>query len=217
MDYNQRANGSTAPPLELSDEHRRMLLEESGIDPKIVAQRGYRTVCNRTEIPGCFPRWQRVRGLLAPMFSPDGETTSYQLRPHKPIVRKDGDAPKYETPHGSQMIVDVHPRNRDKVRDASVPLWITEGIKKGDSLASRGVCAIALAGVWNYAVAETHGKELLPCWDHVALKGRRVYIVYDSDVMVKKDVQLALERLVAALEAWGADVRVIYLSEVLDA
>jgi hypothetical protein len=31
-------------------------------------------------------------------------------------------------------------------RDASVPLWITEGVKKADSLTSRALCSVALQG-----------------------------------------------------------------------
>jgi hypothetical protein len=57
---------------------------------------------------------------------------------------------------------------------------------------------------------------MLPCWDHVRLDGRRVYVVFDSDVMVKENVQLALERFVEALGGRGADVRVVYLPDAPD-
>jgi hypothetical protein len=183
-----------------------MLFEESGIDPEIAAERGYRTVRSRSELSE-YPDWQRRLGLYVPMLSPDGSSTSSQIRPNTP--RRKG--PKYETPAASKMIADVHPRNLEAVRDAGRDLWLTEGCKKGDALASRGLCAISLAGVWNFAVGGTKGRQLLPCFDNVALEGRRVFVVFDSDVMTKPEVQEALARLVAALEVRGADVFVVYL------
>lgn len=207
-----RHGGDATEALDLSPEHRRMLFEESGLDAGIAAERGYRTVRIRSELSE-YPEWQRRLGLYVPMFSPDGSSTSSQIRPNKP--RRKG--PKYETPAASKMLADVHPRNFEAVKDAGRDLWITEGVKKGDALASRGLCAIALAGVWNFAVAGTRGRELLPCFDSVALEGRRVFVVFDSDVMTKPEVQEALARLVAALKERGADVYVVYLpAEGLD-
>jgi hypothetical protein len=192
----------------LSPPHRRMLLEESGISAGVVAERGYRTVKSRAELLA-FPMWQRRLGLLLPVYSPDGQSTTAQLRPDRPRRDKNGKAIKYDTPSGSRALLDVHPRMLSKIGDEEKgeALWITEGIKKGDSLSSRGRCTISLIGVWNF---QRNG-ELLPCWDHVVLAGRRVYVIFDSDVMVKPEVQLALERLVAALEDRGAEVLVVYL------
>jgi hypothetical protein len=185
-----------------------MLLEESAISPEIVAGRGYRTASSRSEVPAVFPDYQRRRGLVIPTFSPSG-ATSYQLRPDVPRVRG-GKARKYEQPGGVGCILDVHPRMMAAVADPGVRLWVGEGVKKGDALASRGECVISLSGVWNWQA----GGEPLACWEHVPLSGREVLVVFDSDVMVKPEVQLALERLVAFLEGQGARVRVIYLPGV---
>ena len=87
-----------------------------------------------------------------------------------------------------------------------MPLFITEGIKKGDALVSRGLCAIALIGVWNWRGTNEHGgKTAFPAWERVALNGRKVYIVFDSDVMEKVEVYAALSRLKGFLESRGAD------------
>ena len=196
-----------APDALVSEDHRRMLIEESGIGAAVVTERGYRTV-GRPEVPEAFGGYQRRPGLLVPMFSPDGKTTSHQLRPDAPRVR-DGKAIKYETAGGSRCVLDVHPRMRQAAGDPAVPLWITEGIKKADSLTSRGFCTVGLVGVWNWQ----RDGALLPCWDHVALEGREVRVVFDSDVVVKPGVQLALERLVAALGERGARVLVVYLPD----
>jgi hypothetical protein len=193
----------------LAEKHRRALEEGSAIAADVIAARGYRTV-SRSEVPEAFKPYQRRAGLLIPVHSPSGQT-GYRLRPDRPRKGKDGKPRKYEQVAGQGNSLDVHPRNFGKLRDPSVPLWITEGEKKGDSLASAGLCAVALFGVWGYAVPGTHGRELLPDFDHIALKGRRVYVVFDEDVMRKSGPQMALERFTEALTARGADVWVIYL------
>jgi len=184
-----------------------MLLEESGNSLEIVAERGYYTARGGSEVPEVFEDYQRRPGLVVPMYSPDGITQSYQLRPDRP--RKNG--PKYETPEGSEVIVDVHPRMLDEIRNGDGELWITEGCKKGDALTSRGLPTISLAGVWMWCVPKTRPYTLKFCFDSVQLDGRTVYVVFDNDVMVKAEVQQALGALVSALEERGADVLVVYL------
>jgi hypothetical protein len=193
----------------LSDKHRHQLVVESDIAPDIVAERGYRTVRGRAELQE-FEEYQRRSGLLIPVRSPSG-ATGRRLRPDRPRKGKDGKPRRYEQAAGTPNMLDVHPRSVEALGDADVDLWVTEGEKKADSLTSRGLCSVALFGVWGWCVTSTKGRELLPCWGHIVLKGRRVYVVFDSDVTEKENVQLALERLVAALEARGAEVLVVYL------
>jgi hypothetical protein len=203
-----RTDKLAAPTPPLSEEHRSMLEEESGISRAAVDARGYRTVERRDELPDAFKGKQRRRGLLIPTLSPSGER-GYRLRPDKPISR----GRKYEQPAGVGCILDVHPFSWEGVRNKAVDLWIVEGEKKADSLVSRGECAIALTGVWNWQ----RDGEPLPCWEHVPLEGRAVYVAFDSDVLTNWQVQLALKRLVAFLEGRGAHVLVVYLPEVSDA
>jgi hypothetical protein len=189
-------------------------LEESSIAPEIATERGYETVTSRTELLAFKGYQRRTPAFRIPLYSPDGITRSYQIRPDNPRQGKPREGKprkliKYETPGDSNVILDVHPRMRDEVRGGGSDLWITEGVKKADSLTSRGLPTVGLIGVWNWQ----RGGELLPCWDHVQLDGRRVCVVFDSDVMTKPEVQLALERLVAALEGRGADIQVIYLPD----
>src|SRR5829696_5489564 len=196
----------------LSDSHRRMLFEESEIAPEVAAERGYYTARRRSEVPEVFKNYQRRRGLVVPMFSPDGETVGYQLRPDNP--RKGG--PKYETPGGISPVVDVHPRMREEARHGDSPLLITEGAKTGDAATSRGVCTVVLAGVWMWCVPKVKPYRLKPCFDHIRLEGREVFVAFDSDCMSKAGVQDALAALVAALEERGALVKVIYLPDAGD-
>src|SRR5215207_7559206 len=186
----------------LAAHHRAMLEQESSIAPKVIEVRGYRTVETKPELETLgFGRAQRkVPGLLLPIYAPGGEILVYQFRPDEPRI-KNGRPVKSETPSGSRMALDVHPFAREKLGDPSVPLFITEGIKKGDALVSQDLCAIALIGVWNWrGTNEYGGKTALPEWESVALNDREVYIIFDSDVMLKQEVHAALARLKAFLE-----------------
>jgi hypothetical protein len=78
----------------------------------------------------------------------------------------------------------------------AIDLWITEGTKKADSGASHGLCIIALNGMWGFKSKNVFGGvTILGDWDFVALNGRTVNIVFDSDVMIGPEVKSALERL----------------------
>src|SRR5215218_1021016 len=197
----------------LSDSHQRQL-NASDISAKVSAARDYRTIRRRSEVPDKFADWQRRLGLLVPTYSPDGRTSGYQLRPNKPIARKSGSTPRYETPAGSTITLDVNPLMLEEVRHGDGDLCVTEGCKKGDSLASRGEPAVGFIGVWNMAVPKTKGTVPLSCWQHVRLRGRRVIIVFDADSRINPHVQEALRRAVVMLEGLGAVVLAVYLPAV---
>jgi hypothetical protein len=205
----------------LQPHHLAMLREESAISDEVILARGYRTVTQPGELADLgFTEAQRLApGLLLPLHPTDGSApTLYIYRPDNPraVASKDGARRilKYEAPKGSGTRVDCPPACQAQIGDPNVDLWITEGQKKADSLASRGLCAIALLGVWNWKGRNAQGgTTLLADWDYVALKGRRAHIVYDSDVMTKPQVQMAMRRLVEHLQRKGATVDTIYLPQ----
>jgi hypothetical protein len=198
--------------LPLSDEHRKMLEVESSISPKYIVGRGYYTASRLADVPEVFKGRQRRLGLVIPTYSPSG-ATGFRLRPNKRI----SPGRKYEQPYGVGSILDVHPFNLERVRNPHIELWITEGEKTADSLASRGECVISIPGVNNFARKGSRGVEGLPCWDYIPLQERTANVVFDSDVLTNPGIQLALERLVALLDRRGASVYVVYLPEVGDA
>ncbi len=210
----QTRNGlsdSTAKAGGLSAEHRHMLEVESGIAPAVIASRGYRTVTTKAELRGLgfSEPQQRIPALLVPVFDVYGQLVTYQARPVMPRIVK-GKALKYETPKGSSMALDVPIAVREQLGNPKRSLWITEGAKKADAAVSRGLDCIALLGVWNWRGTNEHGgKAILTAFDVIAWNGRRVYLAFDSDVLEKDAVWLALTRLGAVLEQRGADVRVI--------
>lgn len=206
----------TAPngAVVLEPHHLEMLVQGSGIDPEVVAERGYRTIRwadDLTRLTFARPQ-RRTPGLLLPVRTPDDSHDLAVYRPDNPRSDKQGKVRKYETPKGAGLRIDVPPRCLPQLDDPRIPLWVTEGIKKSDALASRGLCAIALLGVWGFLVRNRHGGTTLAAdLDYIALKGRVARIVFDSDVTTKFGVRQALERFRTHLQRKGAIVEIIYL------
>src|SRR5918994_4187373 len=73
--------------------HRRMLLEESGISPAVVAERGYYTVKTKAEIAklGFSKPQRREPALVIPMYSPAGKLVTHQIRTDAPERTARGD------------------------------------------------------------------------------------------------------------------------------
>jgi len=203
--------------LDLLPQHA-ALLRASAISPEVAKARGYRSDTVKADLKrlGFSQSQQLVPALALPVWQLGREIAFHQIRPDDPRLR-DGKKVKYETPPKVRMVLDVSPTVRHLLADPSVPLWITEGIRKGDALASLGLCAIALLGVWNWRGKNAKGgSAALADWDGVALKAadgapRSVYLCFDSDVIQKPEVRQALARLKEFLESRGAEVLVVLL------
>src|SRR5215211_1798593 len=130
--------------------HRQQLVKESGIAPQVILDRGYRTVKIKAELKrlGFGRSQQRAPALVIPMYGPTGELVTHQIKPDSPRKDRDGKPIKYETPAKSRVRLDIHPSQADRLKKPTIPLWITEGVKKADCLVSHGQCTVALQGVW---------------------------------------------------------------------
>lgn len=207
--------------MQLTDKHLKMLREESGINDEVITTRGYRTVTDEKELIalGFTTAQRRTPGLLIPGYAPDGINGFYSFRPDAPRQRRNSNREpvdgfiKYETPSKSGVRVDCPPLCQPMMADPSIPLWITEGAKKADALASHGFCAVSLNGVHSFkGKNEFGGVTWLADWDYIAINNNRdVRIVFDSDVMQKPEVRKALERLTEHMQRKGAHVSVAYL------
>lgn len=198
----------------LSDAHLAMLRDESGISDEVIVARGARTVTDVKELValGFSQRQLRQPGLLLPLHGTDGSQPFCVYRPDAPSLGKDGKAIKYEIPTGQGVRLDCPPCCRPLLADPAIPLWITEGQKKADALASRGACAVALLGVWNFKGKNAFGGvALLADFDYITLNGRDVRLVFDNDLMRKAEVRKVLERLTEHLQRKGAHVSAVYL------
>jgi P4 family phage/plasmid primase-like protien len=210
----------------LFDEHQRELLIESAIDPQVIAERGYRTAGLPTPadegprleleaagIPGWAirERWN-FPGLIIPWYRATGERTGIQYKPRSPITI-DGKPRRYASPRGQASTIDVHPRWTvldpgvlPPIRDVKRPLHITEGVKKADSLTSKGLVTAALTGVFSWR--NSHGT--LGDWEDIPVKGRVVVVVFDADCVENRNVLAAMKRLGRWLKSKGATVKYVY-------
>lgn len=226
MDYSK--NTPLVPDAQmLSEAHWHMLTEGSGIAPEVIAERGYRTSTGYSELKslGILARRDtHTKGLLLPVMGLQGKPVQTYIaredrsvpmmlyRPDTPQINSEGHAQKYLYPGHQGMRLDVHPRSVPHLSNPAIPLWITEGIKKSDSLVTPGLCALTLLGVdcWR-GTNQYGGKGALPEWQDIALNGREVRIVFDSDIMDKATVERALLALASYLTSKGAHVHAAYL------
>jgi hypothetical protein len=75
------------------------------------------------------------------------------------------------------------PACRESLGNPVVPLWFVEGVKKADSLASRGECAVTLTGVWNFKGRNAlGGTTILADFDYIALKDRETIYVLTQTI-----------------------------------
>lgn len=184
------------------------MLRASGIAADVIEERGYFSPTEGT--PEIADRLAALKvrfstgdrdGLVIPMYGPTGELVSAQFRLDTLPAATGGKKPlRYLSPVGVPNKLDVHPRNASRVKDPSVRLWITEGVKKADALTSRGECVIALTGVFNWrSKLGTLGE-----WEDVPLRDREVIVCFDSDASEKRQVLLAMVRLGRWLKSKGA-------------
>jgi putative DNA primase/helicase len=188
----------------------REVTEESAIDPAVAWERGYYLEKTKRGLErlGFRRNQQRAPALVIPRFSPSGAPIFPQIKPDNPLVeeRNGKSRPrKYETPAGTRVRLSVSPRALPMMRDVQQTLYITEGDKKADALASVGECCISLQGVECWRVLED--------WEEVKLYGREAVIAFDADVMVNPNVQKALQGLAAFLRERGALVKYLLWPE----
>ncbi len=206
----------------LSEDHRRVLVEGSGIAPEVLERYCVRTIERGRDLPRGFSRRQRSRapGMLFEVVRPNGEI-GYSFRPDEP----DPDSPgrKYEQPCKAYGAVGnflgIYETSPGLLADPSVPLYFVEGHKKALSMVSAygaagiGIVAVAISGVWNWL------SEGAAIGDMVGLPlegGRECAVVFDSDMLRKPGVQGAAGRLSEYLLGRGTRVRVAYLSDGAD-
>jgi hypothetical protein len=208
--------------LPLVPDHQKLLMNDSAILPEVAAERGYYSVDTKDGYPQLkalgFPRAhaKHTPGLCLPLHTPDGQQPLTVYRPDQPYVDGKGDTHKYLLPSNTGVRIDCPPRCLALIKDPTIPLWITEGQRKEDSLASLGAAVIGVLGVWSFKGKNPFGgMTVLADLDYIAFNaGREVRIIYDSDVMVNTKVRAALERLTEHLQRRGSQVRAVYLPHV---
>jgi hypothetical protein len=191
--------------------HCDLLQEHYGLPCDIIAERGYESVLEETVLEelGFSKSHRRVPGILIPLHRTDGSRHGVVYRPDVPAERN-GRKAKYVSPRGSGRQLDVPPRCQPRIGDPSVPLFIVEGHQKVDAVAARGGCAAAIDGVYGWRGKNAVGGiTALPDWEDIALKGRTIYLGFDSDARSNEQVAQALRRLDRWLSSKNAVVKAL--------
>src|SRR6516162_5352292 len=132
--------------MTLTPRHYTMLHDERAIADAIITERGYQSLAHPEDLRDVgFSKAQAkaAPALGIPLWDVHGQRHGWQMRPDAPRQFHDGSVAKHETPKGDGNILDVHPSVQPLLGNPTVPLWITEGTPKGDSLVSKGCCTIA--------------------------------------------------------------------------
>lgn len=140
--------------------------------------------------------------MVFPYRDATGAVVLNRVKPDRP-----GDGGKYLAPKGSAVRAYIPEAVRALLEYAAQPLIVTEGEKKTLAATQAGFPTIGLSGVECWHVKKS--TQLIPDLEHVAWKGREVFIAFDSDAADNPKVKDAECLLAAALETRGAKVRVV--------
>jgi len=136
-------------------------------------------------------------GIVVPYFHP---LTSELLETQRiryfdpPLV--EGKPRRYQQLRGTpvEAYFDPNVEWEPIFKNPKIDLYITEGEMKAIAANQHGYVTIAIGGVDSFG-----GETLTPLLQKIKWKGRRVYIVYDSDAATKENVLRAERRLAEVL------------------
>lgn len=215
-------------------DHHREEWERSGVAPSII-ERNVWSIEDPRELDELLNqntdrRWQHsaelVPGWAVAGVDASGERTNLgaQYKPDHPRAqRDDAGEPKLDSDGNPKRIKYESPRKQrlaplllemeqadywaNVKADIHTPILITEGAKKAGSALTQGFPCISLPGV---STGQKLGRLRPELLEFCGL-GRRIYLAFDSDLLVKPSVQNALDQLGRLIAEAGAVVSVVQL------
>lgn len=159
-----------------------------------------------------------VEGYQLPVFGPKRElrTNRYRALP-RPGATYSG--PKYlsqkqESNRFFFSPLQIRPTWQSLLVDSKTAIAITEGEKKASAACKAGLPTVGIGGVWSFVFATGSKKEgstdfgrslrASKDFDLIDWEGREVLLIFDSDVVEKINVELALNALAGELLKRGA-------------
>lgn len=227
-------HGAMQPRSELTPNHLAML-GRSFVTPEL-AKRAQLSIVDEDEgamiVGQARKNGRSFRGYKIPFFWPgEAQPREYQLRRDQPDIERDNkgiekETKKYLMPPGrGNLLYFVPGTDPSLLKDASLPVAITEGAKKALALehlrevSNFNILPVALIGVWNWKgnVGKTTAsngervdvKGVIPDLDEITWENRTTYIVFDANASTNSSVEMARQRLSEELAGRGADVRIV--------
>lgn len=147
-----------------------------------------------------------------PYFNLDGSVRSDVRR----FRLLDGKLPKYLMTPGSMPSIYLDPIRPWPViaAETGLPIIVVEGEKVAAAACNIGLNCIALGGVWSFRSKKHNRLSLIDDFYQFNWAGRRVKIVFDSDVMTKPAVLGALHSFSYELSGLGASPCTVILEDV---
>jgi len=207
-------------------------LEQSGISPELIAEAGLRSVTDVESYNFGFRNGgSSTCGLLFPFTDPTTWRLSKRFSLLKPDAQVSGR--KYLSPVGETLRLYLVPGLTDShLKDASIPVWIVEGIKKSLAVETwrlrdgRPGVVVGISGCWGWrrkikgllpnGTIGKVGSEPIPDLDLLMWEGREVWICLDGDAITNKRVGQAERALVKELKTRGAIVHIVRIPPVTD-
>lgn len=156
-----------------------------------------------------------------PYFDPRGDETSFERYRYLEDMRSGFDVEtdkkglRYVQKTGTinevyyPPLVDWAAIAKDVTRD----IIITEGEFKAACGCAHGFNVIGLGGVWSFRSAKA-GLEYIPALKWVLYKGRKVYVLFDSDAKSNADIRRAENALCDLLASFGAIPSIARLPDI---
>ena len=190
---------------------------------KVAARLGFEPLTGE-QLVKRYPQLTRypAAGFLLPYFDSAGKRTDFfryryleqpALTGFDLLVQPNRKAIRYIQPAATDPCQYFAPLSNwaPILRDAAIPLFVTEGELKAACAVSMKIPTIGLGGVSNFQSAT---ETFLPDLEQINWKDRAVYIVFDSDIHVNRHVLLAANRFGQQVLRRGAIPLIVRLDEM---
>lgn len=129
--------------------------------------------------------------LAYPNLRTDEISPYYEIKHDNPLLDKDGDPKKYIKPAKIECCVFRPLEVAVSYLFSNLPLIITEGSKKAIKASCEGFPTISIGGVQNWRT-KIGKKGIISDLLEIPFENRTVYLIFDSDILEKKQVRNAL-------------------------
>ena len=191
-------------------------LQASGLTDETILASGIRSETSHAALRQIL-NWPKMpkrmaSGIVFRFRDTDGNLNGYaRFKPDAPRKDRNGKPIKYESPRGQPNRVFIPPGTVAALAELLAMLLITEGEKKSLAADQAGFPCLGLVGVFGWKDAKH--ERLLPELELIEWRGRKVVIVFDSDIATNPNIADAESRFAAQLVNRGAIVRVVRLPD----
>ncbi len=196
--------------------HHLAELRASGLTDETIAASGVRSETSHAALRQIL-NWpampkRMASGIVFRFRDSAGHLNGYaRFKPDSPRKDPKGKLVKYESPREQPNRVYIPANTVKAIKDPLAMLLVTEGEKKSLAADQAGFPCLGLVGVFGWKDAKR--ERLLPDLELIEWRGRKVFIVFDSDITSNPNVLDAESRLAAQLINRGAIVRVVRLPD----